>query len=295
MKYRRLTQSLFRRGKGLHSGLECALSIEPSDEALSLEIEGQRFFLSRLALSGTGRGTDLIFPDGKRVRTCEHVLSALVGLGVWQAKLTLTGPGIAGPESGLEMPGLDGCALDLAREVLEKSIPVQGPAPFRLSCPIRAGDSSRFVIALPSPSFRITYVIDYDAAPIGTQIFDYLAPDAGADADSERSGGDYLREIAPARTFVLRKDVEALRAAGLALGGSLDNAILVDEGGVETAGGLRFRDEFARHKVLDLLGDLANLGRPLAAHLVAVRAGHAQHLQMVEKLRAVSARSTRVR
>jgi UDP-3-O-[3-hydroxymyristoyl] N-acetylglucosamine deacetylase len=217
------------------------------------------------------------------VRTCEHVLSALVGLGVWRAKLTVAGPG---PD--LEMPGLDGCALDLAGEIMEKSVPAQGPefSPLpllRLPYTVRVGDASRFVIALPSPSFHVTYVIDYDAAPIGAQILDYFDS-----LDYLDSSEDYLKEIAPARTFVLRKDVEALRAQGLALGGSLDNAILVDEGGVETAGGLRFRDEFVRHKVLDLLGDLANVGCPLAAHVVAVRAGHAQHLQMVERLRAVS-------
>jgi hypothetical protein len=204
------------------------------------------------------------------------------------------------------MPGLDGCAEELAREILEKSIPIEEEpsdksaslrplAPLALPFPVHAGGPSwglsrkdlprtdlsranlpRFVIALPSPVFHVTCVIDYAAAPIGTQILDYC-------------GGpeDYLKEIAPARTFALRKDIEALRAAGLALGGSLDNAIVVDDAGAETAGGLRFPDEFARHKILDLLGDLANLGCPLLAHVVAVRAGHVQHLQLVERLRAV--------
>ncbi|MDR1049226.1 MAG: UDP-3-O-acyl-N-acetylglucosamine deacetylase, partial [Synergistaceae bacterium] len=136
-------------------------------------------------------------------------------------------------------------------------------------------NAPRFAVALPSPVFHVTCVIDYAAAPIGTRIFEY-------------GGGpeDYLKNIAPARTFVMREDVEALRAAGLALGGSFDNAVVVDAAGVETAGGLRFPDEFVRHKVLDLLGDLACLGRPLAAHVVAVRAGHVQHLQLVERLRA---------
>jgi UDP-3-O-[3-hydroxymyristoyl] N-acetylglucosamine deacetylase len=136
-------------------------------------------------------------------------------------------------------------------------------------------DKPRVSVALPSRSFHITEVIDYDAAPVGTQIFEY-----GTETD-------YLREIAPARTFVMRTDVDALLAAGLALGGSLDNAIVVDRESVSTTGGLRFPDEFVRHKVLDLLGDLANLGRPLDAHIVAVRAGHVQHLQLVEKLRAL--------
>jgi len=110
MRYRKLTQSVFRAGKGLHSGRDCTLSIEPSDENLSLAIEGEHLPLSQLALEGTGRGSDLIFPSGRRVRTCEHVLSALTGLGVWRAKLLATGEGV-----DLEMPGLDGCSENLAR------------------------------------------------------------------------------------------------------------------------------------------------------------------------------------
>jgi UDP-3-O-[3-hydroxymyristoyl] N-acetylglucosamine deacetylase len=266
----------------LHSGRESCLVIEPSDEDLSLEAEGERLPLSQLALDGTARGSDLFFPSGKRVRTCEHVLSALVGLGVWRAKLVVSGS----EDYEHEMPGLDGCSSDLTREIMEKSTPsAEGPIPFKLQYPMQVGDLSgdkpRFIVALPSRNeaenaLHITAVIDYDAAPIGTQIFEY-----GAETD-------YGREIAPARTFVMRSDVESLRAAGLALGGSLDNAIVVNRESVSTAGGLRFSDEFVRHKVLDLLGDLANLGRPLAAHIVAVRAGHAQHLQLVERLRAVS-------
>ena len=270
MQYRRLTRPIERRGAGLHSGRNFRLSIEPSDEPLNLEAGGTRLPVSRLALEGTGRGSDLIFPDGKRVRTCEHVLSALAGVGVWRGKISVTG------DPPFEMPGLDGCSLDLAGEVMEKSAPCECGQflPFALKCPVRAGDEARFAVALPSSSFRVTYVIDYDAKPIGAQILDY-------------GGMDYLGEIAPARTFAMRSDVEKLREAGLALGGSLDNAILVDGDGVETTGGLRFSDEFVRHKVLDLLGDLACLGRPLLAHVVAVRAGHAQHLQLVERLRKI--------
>ncbi|MDR2179320.1 MAG: UDP-3-O-acyl-N-acetylglucosamine deacetylase [Synergistaceae bacterium] len=293
MNYRKLTQSIFRQGKGLHSGRDYELFIEPSDEALHLEVGGEGLPLSRLALEGTGRGSDLIFPGGRRVRTCEHVFSALVGSGVWQARIAVS-PAVAEtsvaetsvaevPGLEFEMPGLDGCAASLVEEILEKSTPSsEGPRPLKLQYPVCAGDPSRFVIALPSQSFRVTYVIDYDAAPIGTQIFDY----------GHASGGDedagYFREIAPARTFAMESEVEALRAAGLALGGSLDNAILVGETKVEAKEGLRFSDEFVRHKVLDLLGDLANLGRPLVAHVVAVRAGHVQHLQLTERLRAVS-------
>lgn len=268
MKYRKLTEALSFEGKGLHSGRDCCVRLEPFDAPLSLETEGQCLPLSRLFFEGGGRGTDLIFPDGKRIRTCEHVFSALVGLGVWQARLSVTGP---------EMPGLDGCAAEVADRIMKNSEPSpDGPEPLTLRYPVHIGDSSRFVIALPSPTFRVTCVIDYEASAIGTQILDYAG-----------TPEDYLAAIAPARTFAMAEDIEALRAAGMALGGSLDNAILVEKTGVQTAGGLRFSDEFVRHKVLDLLGDLANVGRPLAAHIVAVRAGHVQHLQLVDRLRAL--------
>jgi UDP-3-O-[3-hydroxymyristoyl] N-acetylglucosamine deacetylase len=286
MEFRELTRPIFLRGRGLHSGEECSLLIEPSTGGLCLEIEGESLPLANMALEGSGRGSNLIFPGGKQARTCEHVLSALTGMGVWRAKLTLAGKSKTAPE----MPALDGCADGLSREILEKSVPLgklpagdKSVRPFGLRCPVEAGDfsdtsSRRSIVALPSPSFHVTYVIDYDgAALVGTQIFDY---DGGVE--------EYRKEIAPARTFALKRDIDALRAAGLALGGSLDNAILVGETSAETAGGLRFSDEFVRHKVLDLLGDLAALGRPLVAHVIAIRAGHAQHLRLVERLRAVS-------
>ena len=170
MQYRKLTQAIERRGVGLHSGQEFCLSIEP-DEALSLEAGETRLPVSKLALEGAGRGSDLVFPDGKRVRTCEHVLSALAGLGVWEAKLSVTS--VTG-DFAFEMPGLDGCSLDLSGEIMEKSAPSDGPAPFALRYPVHVGDNTRFVAAFPSSSFHVTYVIDYDAAPVGTQIFDYF-------------------------------------------------------------------------------------------------------------------------
>ena len=268
MKYRKLTEVFSFEGKGLHSGKDCSVRFEPSEASLELEAEGECLPLSRLSFEGGGRGSDLIFPDGKRVRTCEHVLSALVGLGVWQGRLSVAGP---------EMPGLDGCAAEAAEAIMRHSEPSSdGPKPLALQYPVHIGDHSRFVVALPSPTFHVTCVIDYEARAIGTQILDY-----------EGTPEDYLKMIAPARTFAMAEDIEALRAAGMALGGSLDNAILVDKTEALTTGGLRFRDEFVRHKTLDLLGDLANVGCPLTAHVVAVRAGHVQHLQLVERLRAL--------
>ncbi|MDR1732736.1 MAG: UDP-3-O-acyl-N-acetylglucosamine deacetylase [Synergistaceae bacterium] len=272
MNYRKLTGSLSFEGKGLHSGVFCRVVIEPSDGGLTLSAGGGPALpLSGLGLEGGGRGSDLIFPDGKRVRTCEHLLSALTGAGVWSAQISVTGP---------EMPAFDGCALAVGQRVMETSVPCdEGPEPFRIQSPVCAGDLSRFVVAMPSPSFHVTCVVDYEAKAIGTQILDW-----------EGTPEDYLKMIAPARTFALEEDLDALRKAGMALGGSLDNAILVKKTGIEASGGLRFSDEFVRHKTLDLIGDLASLGRPVAAHVVAVRAGHVLHLQLAERLRALFTR-----
>ncbi|MDR1742180.1 MAG: UDP-3-O-acyl-N-acetylglucosamine deacetylase [Synergistaceae bacterium] len=278
MTYRELVAPIHRSGPGLHSGRDFDLAIEPAPGPLTLGIEGgPRLPLSAFSLSGDARGTDFIFPEpnsGVKIRTCEHVLSAMAGCGVWSGAITVGGQG--GGE--FEMPGMDGCSSDLAREIMEKSAPASvPPEPIRLMSPICSGSGRRCVAAFPSRGFEITYVIDYDAAPIGTMLFDY---------DGERS--DYVSEVSVARTFVMRRDIEGLRASGLALGGSTRGAVVVDDSGVETEGGLRFRDEFVRHKTLDLIGDLAALGRPIAARILALRAGHAQHVGLVELIKAAA-------
>lgn len=267
--FRRLTGGFILRGVGLHSGRDCALTVESCDGGPILSHEGTSLPLSEMGLSGDARGSDYVFPDGRRIRTCEHVLSALVGLGVWGFRLTV---------EGLEMPALDGCAERMAELVLEHSeCCASGPDPFALSMPLHVGDASRFVAAFPASAFGITYAVRYASPLIGTQMLDLTG---GAEA--------YLEHVARARTFAMEAEVEVLRAQGMALGGSLENAVLVGETEVRASGGLRWPDEFVRHKVLDLIGDLAAVGRPLRAHVVAVRAGHELHLRLAERLRALS-------
>ena len=266
--FRRLTDAFVLRGVGLHSGRDCVLTVEPHDGEPVLVHEGAELPLRRLGLVGTGRGSDYVFPEGSRVRTCEHVLSALVGLGVWGARLTVEGP---------EMPALDGCAERMTECLLQHSEPcASGPEPFALASPLHVGDPSRFVAAFPAPFFCVTCVVSYASPWIGTQMLDLtVGPES------------YREQVARARTFAMEADLEALRAKGMALGGSLENAVLVGEGGVRASGGLRWPDEFVRHKALDLVGDLAAVGRPLYAHVVAVRAGHELHLRLAERLRSL--------
>jgi len=259
----KIKEKILLKGLGLHSGKECELLIEPCD---SKEILMNGLPLKNFSLSGTNRGSDYIFPDGSRIKTCEHVLSALTGLEIFSGvKLTVTGG---------EMPALDGCAETLCREIKNHCVNSNEKLEsLNISSPVGVRDESykRFIAAFPCDCLRITYIVEYDF--VGTQIFDYV-----------QSPENYLENIASARTFVMESDINYLRSNGMALGGSLDNAIIVGEK-IQAKGGLRWENEFVRHKILDLIGDLASLGRPLNAHLIACRAGHELHLKFAEKLK----------
>ena len=253
-------------GKGFHSGQDCTLTIEPCNSPEILMRSGENELpLRKLGLSGTNRGSDFIYPDGTRVRTCEHVLSALAGLGIWSGvKLTV---------SGGEMPALDGCSRAVCDALRREGSAVREEA-LNLSeavC-VYGEDRNRFVAALPyQEGLRITYMVEYKY--IGAQVFEYV-----------QNPESYYREISCARTFAMQSDIDYLRSHGMALGGSLDNAIVIGES-IQAKGGLHWPDEFVRHKVLDILGDLAAVGRPLNAHIIAVKAGHELHLKLAEKLR----------
>ncbi|MCR4818491.1 MAG: UDP-3-O-acyl-N-acetylglucosamine deacetylase [Fretibacterium sp.] len=269
--FRRLTGSFELKGVGLHSGRECRLYVSPAEGKISLAADGRELPIEQLGLDGTSRGSDYIFPDGYRIRTCEHVLSALTGMGIWGFRLEVEGG---------EMPALDGCAGQAVEELQKHSEPCEEAAvrPFALSSSLVVGEGERFIMAFPSQEFRVTCVVHYDTPVIGTQMMDFSGEPE-----------DFCRDVARARTFAMASEIEALRAHGMALGGSLDNALLVGETDVQASGGLRWPDEFVRHKVLDLMGDMAALGRPLHAHIVAVRAGHELHLRLAERLRNLAA------
>ena len=289
-----LNGKIILTGKGLHSGKDCILTIEPCDsQEVLLRSGNNELPLRELSLSGTNRGSDYIYPDGTRVRTCEHVFSALAGLGIWSGvRLTVEGG---------EMPALDGCSRTVCDELLKHSahddvkheavnlaeaVSVHSDELLKHSAhdsvkyeavnlaeavSVYGEDRSRFVAALPYQGLQITYIVEYEY--IGAQILDFVSSPEG-----------YIEEIASARTFAMQRDIDYLRAHGMALGGSLENAIVVGES-VQAKGGLHWPDEFVRHKVLDIIGDLAAVGRPVNAHIIAVKAGHELHLKLADKLR----------
>ena len=176
---------------------------------------------------------------------------------------------------GGEMPALDGCARTLCDEIMRHS-DTSDEAHDALSITepliVYSDDRTRFVAAFPCDELRITYTVEYQY--IGAQVFDFTLTPA-----------QYYREISGARTFAMLSEIEYLRAHGMALGGSIDNAIAISENGIQASGGLRWPDEFVRHKALDLIGDLAAVGKPLKAHIIAMKAGHELHLRLSEKLR----------
>ena len=283
----KLNGKILLTGQGLHSGKNCELLIEPYDTPEILLCSGENELpITKFMLNGTNRGSDYIFPDGMRIRTCEHVLSALTGLGIFSGvKLTVDGG---------EMPALDGCAKKVCDEILAHSdknavefSALDGHAEkifadksddseaITITEPviISTDDKTRFIAAFPSDDLHITYAVEYKF--IGAQIIDYV-----------HSPEKYYEEIASARTFAMKSDIDYLRSHGMAMGGSLENAIVVSET-IQASGGLHWTDEFVRHKVLDLLGDLASLGKSLHAHVIAMRAGHELHLKLAEKIKSL--------
>ncbi|MCL1874714.1 MAG: UDP-3-O-acyl-N-acetylglucosamine deacetylase [Synergistaceae bacterium] len=266
---RRLKKNVSWEGKGLHSGSECRVTLSPYKE-FSLSLNGICTSIKELRFEGSSRGSDLITPDGSKVRTVEHLMSAIGGLGLWETNIEV---------EGVEFPAIDGCSETFSRTLFASSEECEAVKPLELYSPIYCqGAGGAFISAVPSEKLSITYVIKYQNDLIGTMLYDYN------DADCEL----YINEISRARTFALEKDIEQLLRNGMALGGSLDNAILVGESEIMTNGSLRYRDEFVRHKVLDLIGDLALVGMPVCARITAIRAGHIPHLQLIEKLRRLS-------
>jgi UDP-3-O-[3-hydroxymyristoyl] N-acetylglucosamine deacetylase len=202
------------------------------------------------------------------IGTVEHVLAAAAGLGLDNCLIEIEGP---------EVPILDGSALPFVRLFHAAGFERQDAVVRPLEIPRRveiSHDDKQMSYEPGGPGLTVTYEIDFNHPFVGQQELTYvLRPE------------EFASRIAPARTFGFARDVAQLRARGLARGGSLHNAVVLDDTGI-LSGPLRFRDEFVRHKVLDLIGDLALLGRPLQGRIHARKAGHAVHIEFARALNA---------
>jgi UDP-3-O-acyl N-acetylglucosamine deacetylase len=251
-------------GRGLHTGEPGAVSIAPAPAGTGLT-----FFKNGRRLPGiavdSARCTAIGSGDD-RVLTVEHLLAALAGLGVTDATLEIEGP---------EIPGLDGSAAKFSEWIASLGIQkLSGEAPvFRVKEPVFCHEGTAAIAAYPGEGFSICYTLDYDHPALKAQTVEFtLTP------------GAFLKEIAPARTFCTAEEAVSVRAKGLGLGADASNTLVIGESG-PVEGAYRFPDECARHKVLDLIGDLALSGFRLEGRIVAVRSGHALNRKLVERLK----------
>lgn len=266
-----LAQEFTRSGVGLHTGESVQVRVLPAPERsgrcfVRTDLSDSPEIPARIeAVSQTQLSTELRRGEAT-VRTIEHLLAALVGMGVDNARIELNGP---------ELPLLDGSALEWVQGIAEAGTIAQDASRTALSLTepvwVRSGDA--FVAALPASELRFSYGIDFDLAAIGNQWHSW--------AVSQPS--DFAQEIAPARTFGLAHQIDYLRMQGLIKGGSLENALVCGaEGWLNPP--LRFVNEPVRHKLLDLIGDLSLLGALPTAHFLAYKASHTLHTQLVQSL-----------
>ncbi len=266
-----LSQQITCSGVGLHSGQPVALTLRPAppDTGIVFIRHEAKGVVSVEASIRNLVPTELctaIRVNGTQIQTIEHVLSALVGLEVDNAYVEV--------DAG-EVPVMDGSAGPFVRLIRAAGIvPQEQPQRFlKITRPIEVKDGDRRVVIEPASSPRITYSIHYDHPLIQKQTYTY-----------DWSVSAFEEDIADARTFGFLKEVEQLWARGLGRGGSLENTVVLSEHEVINDSGLRYPDEFVRHKILDLIGDLALLGAPFIGHLTADRSGHALHTKLVERV-----------
>jgi len=261
-------------GIGLHSGAPVQLALFPAransgiafvrtDCGAPVEIPARSSEVSSTAFATTlGRSRT-------RVGTVEHLLAALYGLGIDNVRIEIDGP---------ELPVMDGSAAPFAYLIRSAGIYTQAePRSFlRIGRKIEVFDGDRCISVEPSRAFRVSYAVDFAHPAIGRQELQVNPVDADG----------FERDISAARTFGFLNEVQALWKAGFARGGAIENAVLLDDEKVVNPDGLRWQDEFVRHKVLDLFGDLALLGMPVQGHVRVERGGHALHQKLVTAILA---------
>jgi len=263
LKQRTLKDSIRATGIGLHSGAKVFMTLRPAPPNTGIVFrrldlpEPVDIPADALSVSETTLGTTLE-RGGVKVATVEHLMSAMAGLGIDNAFVDLTAP---------EVPIMDGSAAPFVFLLQSAGIEEQNaPKRFvRVVRPVKVSEGDKWALLKPYDGFKINFEIDFDH-PVLKKHRQKMS--------LEFSTASFLREISRARTFGFLRDLETLRAKDLTLGGSLDNAIVMDDYRVLNEDGLRFRDEFVRHKVLDAVGDLYLLGSSLIGEFVGYKSGH---------------------
>lgn len=259
-----LKSSVTFQGIGLHTGRPVRMTVHPASADYGIWFRrtdltrGDALIPARWdAVEPSSLCTLLTNGKGATVQTVEHLMAALAGLGIHNALIEIDGP---------EVPILDGSAVPfvarlLAKGLREQAVPVRA---IRILKPVEVRVGEAVARLDPAEMLEIDFAIDFEDRAIGHQAHRLTL-----------SNGSFVRELADSRTFCRQSDVDAMRARGLALGGTLDNAVVFDGDRVVSPGGLRHPDEPVRHKMLDALGDLALAGGPILGRYTGLRAGHA--------------------
>lgn len=270
---RTLKNTIRCTGIGLHSGNKVYMSLRPAAENSGIifhrtDLGGTLIPAKVENISDTRLCSTIANAQGDRVSTVEHLLAAFAGLGVDNAYVDLDGP---------EVPIMDGSAapfvfLIQCAGVVEQKLPKKW---IRVKKKVTVKDGDKEATFEPLDHFRISFLIDFDHPLISKQ---------GIDMDISET--TFVKDVSRARTFGFLKDMEMLRSNGLARGGSLDNAIVIGDFRILNDGGLRYEQEFVRHKIIDAIGDLYLLGHPVQGHFTGVRSGHALNNALLRSLLA---------
>ncbi|MBN2241847.1 MAG: UDP-3-O-acyl-N-acetylglucosamine deacetylase [Acidobacteria bacterium] len=266
---RTLKRKIRFEGVGLHTGYNVHLTLVPAlpdtgirfrrTDLRNFEIEAVRSHVAKVSYATT------LMKKGVMISTVEHLLSVLYGLDIDNLYLDV---------DSMEVPILDGSGASFIEEIVEAGIVEQDALRKYLVVekPIEVRSGDKIAGVYPDPGRKATYIIDFEHKAIGRQ-----------EIRMELTPETYRREIGQARTFGFVSDVECLKSLGLIRGGSLDNAVVLDDSGI-VGNHLRYPDEFVRHKLLDLLGDISLTGYPIIGHLVAEKAGHAIHTALADRI-----------
>lgn len=274
MRYQRtIKESVGCKGVGLHSGVKVSMRLHPAPPdtgIIFIRSDNNTQLAARTENVVSTEFSSTLGSNDSSVRTVEHLLAAAAGLNIDNMYVELDAP---------EVPIMDGSALPLVQLMLQSGIVQQDKLRphIKILDTIEINGGNGYIRIEPSPFPAITYIMDFDHPLLRKQEYLYHPSIDG-----------FISEIAPARTFAFQKDILFLKERGLGQGGSLENAIILDSDGILNRDGLRFKDEFIRHKVLDLIGDLSLLSRSFIGHVTACRTGHTLNTRLASAILASS-------
>ena len=275
MKRKTIKNQVEINGIGLHKGKQIKMILKPVSkktgivfERVDVQDKNNVIKVNYKNLFDLERGTNIQNENGVKLHTIEHFMSALSVCGITDVFVEI---------EGNEMPILDGSSIQFVEKIksagvleLEEEI-----EPLIITEPVIFSDekNGKYVLALPYDGFKISYTIDFNHTFLKSEYFEF-----------EVNLENYEKEIASCRTFAFDYEIDFLKKNNLALGGSLDNAIVIGKDGPLNPEGLRFENEFVRHKILDIIGDLYVLGTPIKAHIIAIKAGHFVNAKLTEMI-----------